>query len=85
MYRKGLRSSRDQEVYPPLRNNFAIIGSVYLPRIFTSSSSPNTNLLIVIDDPYVELLMLLIGRYWDISLVAISLVARWFGGDLSGS
>ena len=84
MYRKGLRSSRHQEVYSPLRNNFAIIDSVYLPRIFTSSPSPNTNLLIVIDDPYVELLMLLIGKYWDISLVAISLVARWFGSDLFG-
>ena len=61
------------KVISPLRNNFAIIDGVYVPSGFTSSSSPNTNLLIVIDDPYVELLM-----------VAISLVARWFGGDLSG-
>ena len=37
--------NRLQEVYSPPRNNSAIIDTVYLPRIFTYSSSPNTNII----------------------------------------
>ena len=44
----GLRSSRHQEVYSPPHNS-AIIDTVYLPGIGTSSSSPNISLLILID------------------------------------
>ena len=54
MYNIGLRSSRHQrnlyqEVYSPPHNHSAIIYTVYLPGIFTSSSSPNISLLILID------------------------------------
>ena len=39
--------NRLQEVYSPPHNNSAIIDTVYLPRIFTYSSSPNINASIV--------------------------------------
>ena len=44
----GLRSSRHQEIYSPPHNS-AIIDTVYLPGIGTSSSSPNISLSILID------------------------------------
>ena len=47
----GLRSSRHQEVYSPPHNS-AIIDTVYLPGIGTSSSSPNISLSILIDTLY---------------------------------
>ena len=43
----GLRSSRHQEVYSPPHNS-AIIDTVYLPGIGTSSSRPNISLSILI-------------------------------------
>ena len=44
----GLRSSRHQEVYSPPHNS-AIIDTVYLAGIGTSSSSPNISLPILTD------------------------------------
>ena len=44
----GLRSPRHQIISPP-HNNSAIIDTVYLPGIVTSSSSPNISFSILID------------------------------------
>ena len=43
------QGNRHQEVYSPPQNNSAIIGTVYVPRTVTSSSSPNTSFSMVID------------------------------------